>query len=141
MPGSRELRELCQALAISPNKLLFGVDFPFQARTVVTALGELDASESAQVSATRLVLLAKLLASDERNAVLTLMHSVAVARHGDAKVKETLAAADFITGASAELARLQEQGAGDPESSAQRLDDFLTRQGHPSDPAKKLPKK
>src|SRR5690606_4832477 len=40
LPGARELRELCQALQVSPNKLLFGTEAPFKERTLTNLLAD-----------------------------------------------------------------------------------------------------
>ena len=144
MPGARELRELSQALQVSPNKLLFGKELPFEARTVLDALtnGE---SEDELVSRTRATMIFCLLASDERESIMTLARSLAIARHGVEKVKEALLGADFITGMMREMIVQGSHAVetGTPinlKSFGPNLDAFMNWQGHNPSP-KKLPKK
>lgn len=144
MPGARELRELCQALQVSPNKLLFGKELPFEARTVMDALtnGE---SEDELVSRTRAMMMFCLLASDECESIMTLARSLAIARHGLEKVKETLLGADFMAGTIREMiqqgSHAVETGTPlNPKLFGSNLDAFMQRQGHIPDP-RKLPKK
>lgn len=142
LPGARELRELCQALEISPNKLLFGSEAPFKERSYANLL--LDAEgEDEHVSRARSTILLGLMASDERNAVLTLLRSLAIARHGEAKVKEALIAADLFAGMGREFARMTRDSVikkepVDTSDTGQKLEEFMVRQGHKEDP-KKLP--
>lgn len=89
MPGARELRELCQALEISPNKLLFGTETPFKADTFAPLFSTLEA-EDKYLDRFQLGLLAALMTFDERKAVYTLMQGLVVARHGEARVRELL---------------------------------------------------
>jgi transcriptional regulator with XRE-family HTH domain len=144
MPGARELRELSQALQVSPNKLLFGKELPFEARTVMDALisGE---SEDELAARVRAVMLVSLLASDERESMMTLARSLAIARHGLEEVKQTLLGADFIAGMIREMLQnsSNQTDIGAPinfDSFASKLDAFMSRQGHNPDP-KRLPKK
>jgi len=144
MPGSRELRDLCQALQVSPNKMLFGKELPFESRSIMDSLtnGE---SENDAVSRVRATMLLYLLASDERDSILTLARSLAIARHGLEEVKQTLLGADALTGmlrgmalASSEAVRADKPI--DIEKFASGLDGFLTRQGHKPEPKKLLKK-
>lgn len=147
MPGARELRELCQALTISPNKLLFGSEAPFRERSYADLLTDVEAEDD-QVSRGRATFLLTLLSSDERNAILTLARALALARHGESKVKEVMQAADAVVGVSREFGKLTRDaivsGEGiNPEqieSSGRRLVTFMDKQGHKK-PPEKLPKK
>ncbi len=147
MPGARELRELCQALQISPNKLLFGTEAPFKTQSMADLLTDGEAEDD-HVARGRASFLLGLLAADERNAVVTLLRALALARHGEAKVREVLQGADMVVGMSREMGRLTQGAIAGTEpfsdqqltESAERLDEFLDRQGHKTDP-KKLPKK
>jgi transcriptional regulator with XRE-family HTH domain len=96
MPGSRELRDLCKTLLVTPNKLLFGVESPFITQ------GEADPAKSLgdkgfAVQRGRIAWLASLLSYDESYAVYSIVHSIATARHGDQTVKRQIDAADFET--------------------------------------------
>jgi transcriptional regulator with XRE-family HTH domain len=144
MPGTRELRELCQALQISPNKLLFGTELPFEQRTVANMLVDGDTDNHAAFRI-RLALIANMLASDERLALLTLANSIAVARHGEEKVKEILTNADVMAGIGRAFSQatrdaLTKEHPVDPLAVAEQVEDFMRRQGHVPTP-KKTPKK
>lgn len=141
MPGARELRELCQALQISPNKILFGTELPFEQRSIANLLIE-GTPENEHVSSVRLALLYPLLAKDEQTSLDTLIRSLAIARHGIEKVNETLKAADLLTGIGRELTRQTgvalktskfEVSATDFEKNVTQ---FMDRQGHPGPPEK-----
>ena len=135
LPGARELRELCQALQVSPNKLLFGTELPFRERSFADVLAGNAEQEPEKLSVTRAATLMKFLASDERTAVLTLVRSLAIARHGEAKIKEALVATDLMTGLIQEFGVLTKEGLTkngemDAEASAVRLEAFMDRHGH-----------
>lgn len=144
LPGARELRELCQALEVSPNKLLFGAELPFRERSFAGILAGDGQQESEQTALARLTVLLKFLAVDERAAVLTLVRSLAITRHGEAKVKEAMLAGDLMIGIIRELGALTQEGMRtgeiNAEASAERLEAFMDRQGHNATP-EKLPKK
>lgn len=144
MPGTRELRELCQALQVSPNKLLFGTELPFEARSLTNLLVDGDTDDKA-VSRMRLALAADLLSSDERQAVFTLVSSIAIARHGEAKLRETSKTADFLAGMGRTLTKATRDAVVtgreiDPQAVADDLEDFVQKRGHFPAP-EKLPKK
>lgn len=106
LPGSRELREICQAVQVSPNMLLFGVEAPFGSRsTIELLLGASDLPANGYSLASRLGLLASLLAPEERDALLTLATSLAVSRHGDEVVRTNIRAHDGVLAASAAMMR------------------------------------
>lgn len=142
MPAARELRELCQALQVSPNKLLFGKELPFS-QSVADALADGE-SENEAVSRVRTMFLIGMLASNEQQAIFTLAKGIALARHGDAKVKEALIAADVMSGTvRSTMGMLRDSTRGvepDPERFGTELEAFMDRQGHLPDP-KRLPKK
>ena len=137
MPGSRELRALCVTLHTTPNKLLFGTEAPEfgeGAVAVADALLRSDPEDQA-VSRTRLAVLADMLTADERNALLQLAQSIAVARHGAEKVRQALLGADLMTGmlrtSLDELPKAREAGESiDPQQHAEKLDAFMMRQGN-----------
>lgn len=144
MPGARELRALCQALQISPNKLLFGTELPFAAKTVANLLVDGD-TEDQLVKRMRLAYLSSMLSSDERVALHVLAESIAVARHGEKRVRETLVAADALAGIGRTFSgifrdALSTGKVNEPEVLARELDEFLERQGHKPEP-NKLPDK
>ena len=144
MPGARELRELCNALQVSPNKLLFGKELPFESRSVLNALTESEA-EIEMASRVHATILFFMLASDERKAIETLVRSLAIARHGVEEVKRTLLDTDLLTGITRGmmLATRDSLATGtdiNPESLGSELEDFMNRQSHNPDPKKLLKK-
>lgn len=144
LPGARELRALSQALQTSPNKLLFGTETPFASKTVANLLVDSD-TEDQTVKRMRLALLSSLLSSDERQSLHVLAESIAIARHGESKVRETLVMADMMAGLGRNFMQatrdsLVTKKPVDTEKFSKNLDAFMERQGHDSDP-KKLPKK
>jgi len=102
MPGSRELRALCKTLRVSPNMLLFGSEAPFEASSINAdsppgmrlLLGDPEDMKRARA---RLSMLADLLTTDEVDALLRLMTSLATARHGPELVTKQLVGADLMT--------------------------------------------
>ncbi len=144
MPGARELREICQALQVSPNKLMFGKELPFENVSLANLLIE-GTPEDLQVVTMRTALLLSLLASDERTAVATLVRSLAISRHGAAKVDETVTAADLMAAFGKELSRqtgvaLKTKKDPDETEFVENVENFMSRQGHDGNP-RKLPKK
>lgn len=146
LPGARELRELCQSLEISPNKLLFGSEFPFKEPSFDDIFVDQPGSEL--ISHGRVTALLRLVTSDERQAALTLLRSLASARHGEAKVKAALVEADSFFAVLRAVIKVSEiaQRNGEPLSPDQvaalmsaELEHFMTDQGHDS-ASKKLPK-
>lgn len=126
MPGARELRELCQALKVSPNMLLFGTDNPFIMETV---------PENEHVQSARMLALMPLLAKNESASVLTLIHALAVARYGEETVRQALLKMDLMVGMTREL-MTQAQVTNttgtipDPKSFGTNIEAFMDRQGH-----------
>ena len=144
MPGARELRQLCNALQVSPNRLLFGKELPFEQRTVMDQLtyGE---PENEAVARARAMTLFPLLASDEREAIFTLIRSLAVARHGVEEVENAMTGADLVTGVTLEMIKAGSDAVRmgkpiDMDFFGPNLEAFMDRQGHNPDP-KRLPKK
>lgn len=143
MPGARELRALCEALQVSPNKLLFGTELPFSGKSWLDLLTDADHEVDA-IARGRAAILLHLLSSDERRAVLTLMRSIAVARHGEPAVREHIGIADLqmamMIGMAEEAKHRQATGQDFSEDERARwLDDFMQRHGHIPEP-EKLPK-
>lgn len=138
LPGARELRELCQALEISPNMLLFGTETPFAAKSFLNQLAD-SGSEDAHLTSARSSVLLGLLASDERRAIFTLIHALAVARHGEQKVKETLLPVDAMVSLSREMARATRDAPASsmeisPAAISENVDAALQRLGHKPNP-------
>jgi transcriptional regulator with XRE-family HTH domain len=101
LPGARELREICQAVQVSPNMMLFGVDAPFGYPSTIDALlGASDKPENGHNLASQIGLLTTLTAPEERDAILTLATSLAIARHGEEVVRNTLRAHDALLAAT-----------------------------------------
>lgn len=84
-PGARELRLLCQTLMVSPNKLLFGSELPFQtAHTAIEGLRADSGQELKQAVETALILAA--LKGHERDALMSLALSLAGRQLGDLRL-------------------------------------------------------
>jgi transcriptional regulator with XRE-family HTH domain len=97
LPGARELREICQAVEVSPNRMLFGVEQPFSDRTTLDVLLQATSTPlDEHLLPLRLGTLAALLAPEERDSLLTLATSLAVARHGDEAVRAALRQTDGV---------------------------------------------
>ena len=97
LPGARELREICQAVEVSPNRMLFGVEQPFSDRTTLDVLMQATSAPlDEHLLPLRLGTLAALLAPEERDALLTLGTSLAVARHGEEAVRAALRQTDGL---------------------------------------------
>ena len=146
LPGARELRELCQALETSPNKLLFGTEVPFKERSFADVLLDSE-NEDEHVVRARATVLLGLLAYDERKSLLTLVKALALARHGESKVREAMTAADLLVGVSREMIAMTSDATKkgtdmDMSGTAERLDEFMGRQGNVASPEQNgLPKK
>lgn len=96
-PGARELRQLCQALRLSPNKVLFGVETPFP-EEVLRDPASHPGQRGAEISRSRVSILMQFLAADECRAVYTIVQAIAVARHGSKEVDGLVELADLATG-------------------------------------------
>lgn len=144
MPGARELRELCQALQTSPNKLLFGTELPFKETSVANLLVDGDTDDHV-VKRMRLAYLSGLLSSDERQSLYVLAESIAIARHGEVKVKEAIKVADVMAGIGRSLMKVTRDAIVkkqpiDTSEMTKQVESFMDRQGHIPEP-EKLPKK
>lgn len=96
-PGARELKQICQVLRLSPNLLLFGLESPFTGDPV-DRLADAETPKGLAVQRGRISILLDLLSFDESHAIYSLVHSIAVARHGAPLVGDRLEGADLITG-------------------------------------------
>lgn len=96
-PGARELRQLCQVLRVSPNRLIFGAENPFPERTWSD-----DSMRSTEVNVptarNRISHLLQLLSSGECQSLYWIVHALAVARHGIERVAPLCRTADVETG-------------------------------------------
>jgi transcriptional regulator with XRE-family HTH domain len=81
MPGSRELRVLCEALGVSANRVLWGRDDFSTAAGPVKGMFADPAMEQATF-ALRMFILMGLLTTQEREAVFTLIEPIIVGRKG-----------------------------------------------------------
>lgn len=79
-PGAKELRLLCDALKVSPNRLIYGSDEP-QFKNGLGLFYDID-SDTDRTAAMKLAMLMLMLSKEERSALLTLARSILVARHG-----------------------------------------------------------
>lgn len=96
MPGGRELRDLCRVLRVTPNKLLYGVENPFPPLHADDP-ARVEGDKGKKVHRNRISFLANMLTFDESYAVYSLIHSIAVARFGEAEVRANLETADLMT--------------------------------------------
>lgn len=106
-PGARELKQLCLTLQVTPNKLLFGAETLFAERQQED-LAAGPGSKGVAVQRGRIAILAQMLSYDESYAVYSIVHSIALARHGGAEVAEALEMADLATG----IGEMKEGGSG-----------------------------
>ena len=143
MPGSRELRALCLALKVTPNRLLFGTEAPTFEEGGAARLEAFIRTdpEGRVVLRMRLAFLAELLTGDEAAALHLLVQSIATARHGPEKVRQALFGADMLAGmgrvAMNKSVESAKEGVGvDPQAFAADLEAFMTRQGHTKEPEK-----
>ena len=92
-PGARELRLLCDALKITPNRLLYGTEKPFHSEQ--NPLRQFGITSDA-LAAVRLALILQMLPGDEQTALLTLVHGLLEARYGKQKFQEAIEALKII---------------------------------------------
>lgn len=103
-PGAREIKLLCEALKLTPNKLIFGSEEPFkQTENVFDALGLTSENQEAVLFS----VVFNMLGRDERQAVITLVHNLLEARHGE-KFREMIEvtkimATEFETGEAGKI--------------------------------------
>lgn len=98
-PGARELRQLCMALRITPNKLLFGAENPFSAQKADGDGAKFPGMSPVEVHRWRIKFLADLLTADECAAFYALMSSMVLARHGSEQLDSVEESADLFAGA------------------------------------------
>jgi transcriptional regulator with XRE-family HTH domain len=84
LPGVSELHALCRVLEVSPNQLVFGSELPFKSDPLQERLG-LTSKDAAMAAS---MVFFSMLTLGERDAVLTIVHSLIEARHGKRMVEE-----------------------------------------------------
>lgn len=95
MPGSRELRVLCETLGVSANKVLWGRD-EFQAAIgPVKGMFSDPAAEQA-TQALKMFILMNMLTKEEREAIFTLVEPILVGRIGRQELDKAFAAANVL---------------------------------------------
>lgn len=140
MPGSRELKELCRVLKVTPTVLLFGSEHPFEsdvvsAKEVAGLRLLLSDPEDAKKARARLTMLSDLLSTDEVSSLLNLVQALALARHGLEVVEQRILGADALAGMGVGLIKqvakaAKGEEAFDPDEVAADLEEFMDRQGH-----------
>jgi transcriptional regulator with XRE-family HTH domain len=83
-PGTREIRLLCDALKVSPNRLIYGSD-------EFSLFSDIESGTDRAVS-TKFSMLMLMLSKEERLALLTLARSILVARHGKQVLESAVSA-------------------------------------------------
>lgn len=94
-PGANEIRKLCTALGITPNKLLTGRDNP---ETPETPLEKVFGTSSEGVKIAKAGRLLHMLPPDERDAFYKLLLGLVSARYSAEQVTESLEAVDVLMG-------------------------------------------
>lgn len=79
-PGAKEIRLLCDALKVSPNRLIYGSDEPQFNDEFSLFCDNINSDD--HKSAVMLGTLLLMLSKEERSALLTLARSILVERHG-----------------------------------------------------------
>lgn len=94
-PGAREIRLLCDALKVSPTRLIYGSDdAPFEVgSSPFPDWLEFDSNDIGTVNTT---ILMKMLSKEDRLALLTLAHSILEARHGRQELEKAFLAVKMI---------------------------------------------
>ncbi|WP_462390963.1 helix-turn-helix domain-containing protein [Acidovorax sp. Q11] len=96
-PGAREIRQLCQALKLTPNKLLFGVDDPFASQQVGDA-ARFPGLTPTEVHRWRMKFLLDHLSAEECASLYFLMSALVRSRRGAAELDATEEDADLFAG-------------------------------------------
>lgn len=94
-PGAREIRLLCDALKVTPNRLIYGADdTPFEAGTSpFPEWLEFDSEDYGTVNATVLM---RMLSKEERSALFTLAYSILEARRGKQELEGAFRAIKIV---------------------------------------------
>lgn len=96
-PGARELRQLCETLKITPNKLLFGVETPFPSSAASDA-ALFVGPQGIVVHRNRIRHLLNYLTADECASFYGLMSALVLARHGSSELNAAEQGADLFAG-------------------------------------------
>jgi hypothetical protein len=83
-PGEREIRLLCDALKVTPNKLIYGREEPFQSDETLARLG-INAEE---IQMGHVIVLFNMLNGEERRALLTIIYAILEARKGRKEMQQ-----------------------------------------------------
>lgn len=95
VPGGWELTRLCDVLLVSPNRLLYGIEKPFDgSKGLRDMLG--DVTKAHQTS--KVAVLLQMMRTEELQAFAILFESIASARLGANQVKMAMAAVDAMIG-------------------------------------------
>ncbi|HGL6718391.1 helix-turn-helix domain-containing protein [Burkholderia contaminans] len=94
-PGANEIRKLCEALGITPNKLLTGRDNPESPKT---PLEEVFGAGSEHVQIMKAGQLLLMLPPDERDAFYKLLLGLVSARYSAEKLKESMEQIEVVAG-------------------------------------------
>lgn len=94
-PGAREIRLLCDALGVTPNRLIYGAEEPFKEKSRLHALLGVTNED---LRTARLAILLTMLSKEERDAWITLLGESLKARTGGGgKLDEALNAIQAAT--------------------------------------------
>lgn len=96
-PGAREIKQICQVLRISPNRLIFGQENPFSERAWHQFI-EPGPQERKVDFKTEVQYLLPLLSSIECESFFRLAYGLALARHGLKAVSDAFRSAEAETG-------------------------------------------
>lgn len=134
LPGARELRAICTALRVSPNRLLFGTEQPFVNQEWLSLSTSANEEEDT-VQRARAAALLHLLSSEERQSILTLIKSIAISRHGEAVIRDCVYKSDYNVALVLGMHdddRVKDKTGHEVtfDEKLHWLDDFLKRYGH-----------
>lgn len=96
VPGSLELKKLCQVLKVSPNRILFGEERPLDEKPLLASfIGDV----SKATGTAKLAITMQVLSSEELSALLSLVESIVITRVGGRKkLEEMLSGVDALVG-------------------------------------------
>lgn len=93
-PGAREIRLLCDALGVTPNRLIYGTEAPFEEKSRLHKFLGFTGEDQAVM---RLAMLFQMLSRDERDAWVTLLSGSIKARVGGGEKLDLLLNALEVT--------------------------------------------
>lgn len=120
-PGLTEIRKLCAALRVTPNRLVVGRD---DLERQPTALEETFGVGPQDVRLVKLVRLTSMLPPDEQEAVMTLVLGLVTSRYAKARVTEEMSAVDLAMGITNLMTKATKEGVADkvtPEYAAKAI--------------------